>query len=150
MKKRITWIFLILPVFLFGLFFLFPEFFSSGMSYTRSDEIIKTITNKKLAAPILPPLDTVAYDKKLNEIANNPPDPIVYTTVKTVEKDQNGKDVTKITKVPLDPQPVKSHLWPVKTVYPNAGAILPFKRIIAYYGNLYSTKMGVLGQYPQD
>jgi len=120
------------------------------MSYTRSDEIIKTITNKKLAAPILPPLDTVAYDKKLNEIANNPPDPIVYTTVKTVEKDQNGKDVTKITKVPLDPQPVKSHLWPVKTVYPNAGAILPFKRIIAYYGNLYSTKMGVLGQYPQD
>ena len=39
-------------------------------------------------------------------------------------------------------------LWPVKTVYPNAGAILPFKRIVAYYGNLYSTNMGVLGQYP--
>ena len=36
--------------------------------------------------------------------------------------------------------------WPVKTVYPNAGAILPFKRIIAYYGNLYSKRMGVLGE----
>jgi hypothetical protein len=40
------------------------------------------------------------------------------------------------------------HLWPVKTTYPNAGALLPFHRIIAYYGNFYSTKMGVLGQYP--
>ena len=41
-------------------------------------------------------------------------------------------------------------LWPVKTVYPNAGAILPFKRVVAYYGNFYSTKMGVLGEYPAD
>lgn len=40
-------------------------------------------------------------------------------------------------------------LWPVKTAYPNAGALLPFKRIIAYYGNFYSTKMGVLGEYPE-
>jgi hypothetical protein len=35
----------------------------------------------------------------------------------------------------------------VKTVYPNAGAILPFNRVVAYYGNLYSKGMGVLGQY---
>jgi hypothetical protein len=40
--------------------------------------------------------------------------------------------------------------WPVKTAYPNAGAILPFKRIVAYYGNFYSKKMGVLGEYPPD
>jgi hypothetical protein len=39
--------------------------------------------------------------------------------------------------------------WPVKAVYPNAGAILPFKRIVAYYGNLYSKNMGILGQYPE-
>jgi hypothetical protein len=38
-------------------------------------------------------------------------------------------------------------LWPAKTVYPKAGAILPFYRIIAYYGNFYSTKMGILGEY---
>ncbi|MGD0328254.1 MAG: hypothetical protein ABSB00_00895 [Minisyncoccia bacterium] len=41
-------------------------------------------------------------------------------------------------------------LWPVKTTYPNAGAILPFKRVVAYYGNFYSTGMGVLGEYPAD
>jgi hypothetical protein len=40
--------------------------------------------------------------------------------------------------------------WPVKTVYPNPGAILPFHRIVAYYGNLYSKRMGVLGEYPPD
>ena len=40
--------------------------------------------------------------------------------------------------------------WPAKTVYPEAGALLPFYRIVAYYGNFYSTGMGVLGQYPPD
>lgn len=39
-------------------------------------------------------------------------------------------------------------LWPAGTVYPNAEAILPFKRIVAYYGNFYSKGMGVLGEYP--
>lgn len=32
--------------------------------------------------------------------------------------------------------------------YPLDGAILPFKRIVAYYGNLYSKRMGILGEYP--
>ncbi len=42
--------------------------------------------------------------------------------------------------------------WPAKAAYayPNPGAILPFKRIVAYYGNLYSKNMGVLGEYPPD
>jgi hypothetical protein len=40
--------------------------------------------------------------------------------------------------------------WPVKTGYPLAGALLPFNRIVAFYGNLYSTKMGVLGEYPRE
>ena len=40
--------------------------------------------------------------------------------------------------------------WPVKTVYPDPGALLPFHRIVAYYGNLYSKQMGVLGEYPAD
>jgi hypothetical protein len=39
-------------------------------------------------------------------------------------------------------------LWPVGTVYPQGGAILPFSRIVAYYGNFYSTQMGILGAYP--
>ena len=42
------------------------------------------------------------------------------------------------------------HRWPVPTVYPLGGAILPFSRIVAYYGNFYSAQMGILGQYPLD
>src|SRR6185295_15123701 len=40
--------------------------------------------------------------------------------------------------------------WPVKAPYPLAGAILPFKRIVAFYGNLYSKRMGILGELPKD
>lgn len=39
--------------------------------------------------------------------------------------------------------------WPVKTPYPLPGALLPYHRIIAFYGNLYSKRMGVLGEYPR-
>ncbi|MFL9830012.1 hypothetical protein ABS764_04030 [Flavobacterium sp. ST-87] len=40
--------------------------------------------------------------------------------------------------------------WPVKAPYPLPGALLPYHRIIAFYGNLYSKRMGVLGEYPKD
>ena len=41
--------------------------------------------------------------------------------------------------------------WPVKPQpYPMENAILPFKRIVAFYGNLYSKRMGVLGEYPPE
>jgi len=151
MKKNLLGLLLIVSFFLVASFF-FPEIFGSAASYKKGEQIADTSlpeTQIKPVVPTIPPLDTVAYDKKLNEIANNPPDPIIYATVKTAGKDKNGKTITITTKVPLDPQPIKTHLWPVKTVYPNAGALLPFNRIIAYYGNLYSTKMGVLGEYPE-
>ena len=41
-------------------------------------------------------------------------------------------------------------IWSVKESYPLPGAITPFKRIIAYYGNLYSKGMGILGALPPD
>ena len=43
-----------------------------------------------------------------------------------------------------------SDKWPVKTKYPLKGAILPFKRVVAYYGNFYSVRMGILGELPPD
>jgi len=40
-------------------------------------------------------------------------------------------------------------LWPNNLrFYPLAGNVLPHKRIVAFYGNLYSRKMGALGEYP--
>jgi hypothetical protein len=49
-----------------------------------------------------------------------------------------------------DPEFAKQHGWPVKTPPVMPGAILPGKRIVAYYGNQRSKKMGALGEYPKD
>ncbi len=67
-------------------------------------------------------LDTKEYDRRMLALANYPHSSSTATT--TVRR------------------------WPVHTVYPKAGALLPFNRIVAYYGNFYSTKMGILGQDP--
>ncbi|SEL81414.1 hypothetical protein SAMN05421740_110167 [Parapedobacter koreensis] len=41
--------------------------------------------------------------------------------------------------------------WPVADQpLPPSDAILPHKRIIAFYGNLYSNRMGILGELPPD
>lgn len=42
----------------------------------------------------------------------------------------------------------KTGKWPVKKVpVPLPGAILPFNRVVAFYGNMYSKNMGVLGEF---
>lgn len=150
MIKKI-WVFSAIAIFLFVLFFGVSEFFDNAVNYNKSNQTINTAQSQiKSNAPLIPPLDTALYDQKLIQLANNPPDPIIYTIVKTITQNSKGKPITTVAKVPVSPQPVVTHLWPVKTVYPDAGALLPFNRIVAYYGNLYSTKMGVLGEYPED
>lgn len=78
------------------------------------------------------PLDISKYNAKLLAIAHNPPPKLI-------------KPATSSTAAVYS---TSTPLWPVKTTYPNGGALLPFNRIVAYYGNFYSTAMGVLGQYP--
>jgi hypothetical protein len=45
---------------------------------------------------------------------------------------------------------LKDTRWPVKGPATLPGSILPSKRIIAYYGNPLSKKMGILGELPPD
>ena len=80
----------------------------SGSNKAKNAE--ETVVEKPM-----PPVDTLAYNQKLEFIANG---------------DTTGR-------------------WPVENQpFPLKGAILPFHRIVAYYGNIYSKKMGVLGEYP--
>ncbi|HEU4523416.1 MAG TPA: hypothetical protein VFR62_00245 [Gemmatimonadales bacterium] len=46
--------------------------------------------------------------------------------------------------------PADSAKWPVAGPSPLPGALLPAHRIVAYYGNIRSTRMGILGQVPPD
>ena len=41
-------------------------------------------------------------------------------------------------------------LWPIETPAPLPGAVLPAKRIVAFYGNPLSKRMGILGQIAPD
>lgn len=129
-----------IPLFFAFVFFDIFGFFGNVISYpSKVGEVANVIEiEKKIFPPPIPPLDTVLYDKKLEELANNPMPKVVEPKIDPITNEP----------IPLSPPP--PNLWPVKTVYPNAGAILPFNRIIAYYGNLYSTKMGVLGEYKEE
>ncbi len=105
-----------------------------------ADPATQTTTSiSKLTASTAGHLDTAAYDAKLLQIAN-------LTTVTSTKIIKGTASTPTSTVITTSTTPVG---WPVKTVYPNAGALLPFNRIVAYYGNLYSTQMGVLGKYPQ-
>ncbi len=80
--------------------------------------------------PPEPVLDVEEYDRRMRQLAH------------VVESDLA---VTEPATEEISP------LWPVTDApYPNVGALLPFNRIVAYYGNFYSTGMGVLGQYSED
>jgi hypothetical protein len=49
-----------------------------------------------------------------------------------------------------DPEFAKKKGWPVNCPPPLPGSILPQKRIVAYYGNPQSKRMGALGEFPKD
>ncbi|MDE2001647.1 MAG: hypothetical protein KGI60_03750 [Patescibacteria group bacterium] len=83
-----------------------------------------------------PQLDTTAYDLKLLALAHTATTTAFYSYF-----------LTGTTTASTTP---KMKPWPVKQAYPEYGALLPFNRIIAYYGNFSSRYMGVLGEYPED
>jgi hypothetical protein len=49
-----------------------------------------------------------------------------------------------------NPAYARSMGWPVASPKPLPGALLPERRLLCYYGNPNSKKMGVLGEYPKD
>ena len=83
----------------------------------------------------LPVLNKVDYNTRLLALAH------IASTTETAFTATTSVSVISTT---------TPSLWPVGTVYPNAGAILPFNRVVAYYGNFYSKGMGVLGEYPTE
>src|SRR5882757_528400 len=96
-----------------------------------------------------------------SQTAQKPGDSTGVKTTAAASKDTSIITPAEPTRGPLDTALYNKKLaqlangdssgrWPVKTAYPIGGAILPFKRIVAYYGNFYSKKMGVLGEYPPD
>jgi len=86
-----------------------------------------------------PQLDKTAYDAKMLALAN-----LSSSTLQKIASSTAYHATLQGSTTPIYTPP-----WPVHTTYPNYGALLPFNRIVAYYGNFYSTGMGVLGEYPE-
>jgi len=120
-KMKIVVGVVVLVVLIVGLIYL-GELFPEKYNRAMADIITYT-------APVL---DIADYDRRMTKLANG-------STTSTSSGQASSPQVT--TSTPL---------WPVRAIYPKAGAILPFHRVVAYYGNLYSKNMGVLGEYPPD
>ncbi len=106
--------------------------------------------------PIFPEkavLDKEEYDLRMHHLAhsfdlNNASSTALFKSTTSTKMSTSTANATTTKATTTNPAP---SLWPAKnTAYPKVGAILPFKRIVAYYGNLYSKKMGALGEYESD
>lgn len=132
---------LAIALFLFGLFVV-PRVIAT--TYTKGGDLSSLIPSPKEKEA--PKLDTKKYDEKMLALAHisiaSTTKDASTTTPPGVTLIRSGTATTSVS--------APGKLWPVRTPYPLPGALLPFNRIVAYYGNFFSKGMGVLGEYPED
>lgn len=102
------------------------------------------------AAPVPPaPAETTgtATSSTLSLIAKDsaPKEPPI--TVPSVAKRTKKDSIALVSAIRAGRRSTK---WPVKAPAPLPGSILPAKRIVAYYGNPLSKRMGILGELPPE
>ena len=83
-------------------------------------------------------LDKKDYDKRLLTLAHYQPAKVSASSSTSTKNELKYQEATNVT--------VSGKRWPSSAAYPNGGAIFPFKRVVAYYGNFYSRNMGILGE----
>ena len=76
------------------------------------------------------------------------PDSAIRIQIATQPKSRTKAD--SISLVASIRKGLKNPGWPVQTPAPLPGSILPAKRIVAFYGNPLSKRMGILGEIPYD
>ncbi|MFZ1704685.1 MAG: hypothetical protein WAT79_10090 [Saprospiraceae bacterium] len=95
-----------------------------------------------------------------NPPAEKPAKP-VSVVVPQIEKISTIRDSSEIKILTIDSEDYRKRMlalahdsmtrhWPDEGPLPLFGAILPFHRVVAYYGNFYSRYMGILGELPED
>jgi hypothetical protein len=117
--------------------------------WPRDLEAAETVKNEPAvpAAPATPPSAPLADE-------TTAPGNAAATAALPTEKKKGSPPKKTTPKVKYntgeDPEYAKRRGWPVTGPPPLPGAILPQKRIVAYYGNPLSKRMGALGEYPKD
>jgi hypothetical protein len=80
--------------------------------------------------------------------AANAPDSAIMLVVASQPKSRTRAD--SISLVNSIRAGINNPAWPVRGPAPLPGSILPAKRIVAFYGNPLSKRMGILGEIPYD
>ena len=112
----------------------------SGGTIPDSTDTPETTSARPASAA---PADSASQNKR-----RAAPDSAILLQIATQPKSRKMAD--SISLVAAIRAGLKHDGWPVKAPAPLAGSILPHKRIVAYYGNPLSKKMGILGEIPYD
>jgi len=107
------------------------------------------------AADTLPPADTLAADSTTADslATSESPDSAAADTPAAADSVQAATDSTGAPvryRAGEDPAFATRMGWPVNGPAARAGALLPDRRIVCYYGNPNSQRMGALGEFPKD
>src|SRR5262245_16301218 len=99
-------------------------------------------TARFLGVTIMAAIGSAGYMSSLAaQSATQAAKPVVPAKKKTTKATAKRSADTTAKAKPKVAQPV----WPVDSPNPLSGAILPAKRIVAFYGNPLAKKMGILG-----
>ncbi|HEY4217205.1 MAG TPA: hypothetical protein VGM67_08705 [Gemmatimonadaceae bacterium] len=96
--------------------------------------------------PVAAPVDTPRKSTGAVAAKRTGPDSAIMLAVATQPKARSKND--SISLVAAIRAGLKSGAWPVPLPAPLPGSILPAKRIVAFYGNPLSKRMGILGEIP--
>jgi hypothetical protein len=136
------------PFLLGGAYIAGHSFFSTTdyQQFTALSETFSATSSKPVQPPTPAwplPLAVEEYNARLLDLVDYvPPTPPATTSTSTPVAPVSNLVFSSTTNVT-----VAGQAWPPAQPLPHGGAILPFNRIIAYYGNFYSTRMGVLGEF---
>lgn len=98
-----------------------------------------------------PTLDKRDYDERMLALAHvNAASTTLFAAPELLASTTTAATLTTAVHTASTSVSIPGSAWPAGALYPEAGALLPFNRIVAYYGNYYSKAMGVLGEYPED
>jgi len=170
MQCRLTTFLYLLTVLetkLFAYYFIILEHINPKRCYFAANRVHTQILNMKVKNSILSAVFLISslllFSNCSQSQSNKAAKPAVKDTAKKVAASAPKDTVpAKIVYPPLDKKLYDSLMkrlahgdttgkWPVKNApYPLPGAILPFKRVVAFYGNLYAKKMGILGELPPN
>ena len=122
-------------------FFLAPAIIAAPLIAQNSPPPAKSQSAAKAESLGTTPKKPAATKKAHTAATKKSPDTAAKPAKKTWTGGRNGFVVDSAE---------AASLWPVKGPEPLAGAIVPSKRIVAYYGNPLVKKMGILGELPPE